>query len=120
MEPGQLTVSLGNYQLLWKDLWNNHSDPDFPHDINHTLVRMQCADARRKKYVDYDNQKPQPCSGGWRWLLPPTVSELSQYVLDKQLSPEEHHYPDERERETVNCEVQHWQVSVVSGIETRH
>ena len=40
-------VSLGNYQLLWKDLSNNHSDPDFPHDINNTklaLVCMQCAE----------------------------------------------------------------------------
>ena len=47
MEPGPLTVSLGNYQLLWKDLSNNHSDPDFLHDINHTklaLVRMPCAE----------------------------------------------------------------------------
>ena len=76
-----------------------------------TCVHAVCRDARRKMYVDFDNQKHQPCSGGWRWLLPPTVSELSQYVHSRQLSPEEHHHPDERERETVNCEVQHCQVS---------
>ena len=56
----------------------------------HTCAHAVCRDARRKKYVDYDNQKPQPCSGGWRWLLPPTVSELSQYIPSRQLSPEEH------------------------------
>ena len=93
--PGKLSVVVEGFvkQSLrpWLPAWHQ------PHKTC-TCTHAVCRDARRKMYVDFDNQKHQPCSGGLGLLLPPTVSELSQYVHSVQLSPEEHHHPDERER----------------------
>ena len=77
--------------------------------LPNTCACAMCADACWRSTFSFDS--PTPCSVGWRWLLPPTFSELSQYVPSGQLSPEEQNQPDERETETVNCRVQHWQVS---------
>ena len=83
---GKLIVAIYWLFFLGKGFFNVKQSlgPRLPN----TCACAMCADACWRSTFSFHS--PTPCSGGWRWLLPPTFSELTQYVHSGKLSPEEH------------------------------
>ena len=98
-------VSLGNYHLFWKDLSNNHSDPDFPHDINHAklaLVHMQCAEMHVGNVRTFILTKKTSTLFWWLTLAPASNSLWTISVCPFSAAIPRGTEPPWWERETVN------------------